>query len=97
MGLVLGSGRSPGGGHGSPLQYSCLENPEATQHVQRATTFSFVFTQDTLFSLPCGTQHNTIVLTNNTKNTHSNFFMAVDTNNCTSLEAEIYDDECLAV
>ena len=22
-----GSGRSPGGGHGSPLQYSCLENP----------------------------------------------------------------------
>ena len=30
MGLVLGLGRSPGGGHGSPLQYSCLENPEAT-------------------------------------------------------------------
>ena len=23
----LGSGRSPGGGHGNPLQYSCLENP----------------------------------------------------------------------
>ena len=22
-----GSGRSPGGGHGSPRQYSCLENP----------------------------------------------------------------------
>ena len=22
-----GSGRSPGGGHGSPLHYSCLENP----------------------------------------------------------------------
>ena len=22
-----GSGRSPGGGHGSPLQYSCLKNP----------------------------------------------------------------------
>ena len=22
-----GSGRSPGGGNGSPLQYSCLENP----------------------------------------------------------------------
>ena len=20
-------GRSPGGGHGNPLQYSCLENP----------------------------------------------------------------------
>ena len=33
-----GSGRSPGGGHGNPLQYSCLENPmdrgawEATVH-----------------------------------------------------------------
>ena len=26
-GSVLGSGRSPGGGHGNPLQYSCLENP----------------------------------------------------------------------
>ena len=25
-GLILGSGRSPGGGHGNPLQYSCLEN-----------------------------------------------------------------------
>ena len=25
--LILGSGRSPGGRHGSPLQYSCLENP----------------------------------------------------------------------
>ena len=27
MGLLPGSGRSPGGGHGNPLQYSCLENP----------------------------------------------------------------------
>ena len=27
MGLVPGSGRFPGGGHGNPLQYSCLENP----------------------------------------------------------------------
>ena len=26
-GLIPGSGRSPGGGHGYPLQYSCLENP----------------------------------------------------------------------
>ena len=24
---VLWSGRSPGGGHGNPLLYSCLENP----------------------------------------------------------------------
>ena len=26
MDLILGSGRSPGGGNGNPLQYSCLEN-----------------------------------------------------------------------
>ena len=24
---VVELGRSPGGGHGNPLQYSCLENP----------------------------------------------------------------------
>ena len=27
LGLIPGSGRSPGEGHGNPLQYSCLENP----------------------------------------------------------------------
>ena len=27
MGSIPGLGRSPGGGHGNPLQYSCLENP----------------------------------------------------------------------
>ena len=26
-GSIPGSGRSPGEGHGNPLQYSCLENP----------------------------------------------------------------------
>ena len=26
-GLIAGSGRYPGGGHGNPLQCSCLENP----------------------------------------------------------------------
>ena len=26
-GLILGSGRFPGGGHDNPLQYSCLEKP----------------------------------------------------------------------
>ena len=35
---ILGLGRFPGGGHGNPLQYSCLENPvdreawQATAH-----------------------------------------------------------------
>ena len=27
VGLISESGRSPGGGNGNPLQYSCLENP----------------------------------------------------------------------
>ena len=27
VGLIPGYGRSPGGGHSNPLQYSCLENP----------------------------------------------------------------------
>ena len=27
LGLIPGSGRSPGGGKGNPLQYSCLGNP----------------------------------------------------------------------
>ena len=27
MGLIPGSGKSPGGRHGNPLQYSSLENP----------------------------------------------------------------------
>ena len=31
-GLIPELGRSPGGGHGNPLQYSCLENP----HGQRS-------------------------------------------------------------
>ena len=32
LGSIHGLGRSPGGGHGNPLQYSCLENP----HGQRS-------------------------------------------------------------
>ena len=27
VGLTPGSGKSPGGGHGNPLWYSCLESP----------------------------------------------------------------------
>ena len=32
LGLIPGLGRCPGGGHGNPLQYSCLEYP----HGQRS-------------------------------------------------------------
>ena len=27
VGLIPGSGRSPAGGNGTPLQYACLKNP----------------------------------------------------------------------
>ena len=36
LGLIPGSGRSAGGRHGNPLQYSCLENP-TDRGVWRAT------------------------------------------------------------
>ena len=40
-GSILGWGRSSGGGHGNPLQYSCLENPMSREAwwatVQRVT------------------------------------------------------------
>ena len=47
LGSIPGLGRSPGGGHGNPLQYSCLENPHGQRslagyspwgHKQSATT-----------------------------------------------------------
>ena len=42
-GLIPGSGRFPGGGHGNPLQHSCLENPmdrEVWQDTGRGVTES---------------------------------------------------------
>ena len=38
---IPGGGRSPGEGHGSPLQYSCLENP-MDRRTWRATVHSRV-------------------------------------------------------
>ena len=35
VGSIPGSGRSPGGGHGNPPPYSCLENP--MDRAQQAT------------------------------------------------------------
>ena len=40
-GLIPGSGRFPGGGHGNPLQYSCLENP-MDRRAWRATVHGVV-------------------------------------------------------
>ena len=32
-GSIPGLGRSPGGGHGNPLQYSCLEHPHRQRNL----------------------------------------------------------------
>ena len=58
-GSILGSGRSPGGGHGNPLQYSCLENPmgkgawQATVHrVPKSQTRLKLLSMHVHISLP---------------------------------------------
>ena len=54
LGLIPGSGRSPGEGNGNPLQYSCLENPMdggawwatvhgVTKNRTRLSDFTFTF------------------------------------------------------
>ena len=39
LGSIPGLGRSPGGGHGSPLQYSCLENPSGQRSLAGCSPF----------------------------------------------------------
>ena len=49
LGLISGSGRSPGEGSGNPLQYSCLENPmdrRAWQPTVRGVTKSLTQPSD---------------------------------------------------
>ena len=47
VGSIPGSGRSPGGGHGNPLQYPCLENP-MDRGAWRATVHSVAKSQTQL-------------------------------------------------
>ena len=58
-GLIPGSGISPGGGKGNPLQYSCLENPMdrgawgATVHGPKeldVTEHTYNFTKDSILT-----------------------------------------------
>ena len=44
LGLIPGSGRSPGGGNGNPFQYSHLENP-MDRGVWQATVHRFTKNQ----------------------------------------------------
>ena len=46
-GSSSGSGRSPGGGNGNPLQYSCLENP-TDRGAQQATVHGVTQSQTRL-------------------------------------------------
>ena len=39
-GLIPGSGRTPGGGHGNPFQYSCLENPHRQRGLMGCSSWS---------------------------------------------------------
>ena len=50
-GLSRGSGRSPGGGQGNPLQYSCWENP-IDRRAWRATVHRFAKSQTRLSDQP---------------------------------------------
>ena len=59
LGLIPGSGRSPGEGNGNPLQYSCLENPHGQKrkagycpwdHKESATTERLILSLSPLIS-----------------------------------------------
>ena len=50
MGLIPGSGRSPGGGNGNSLQYSCLKNP-VDRGAWRTTVHRFTKNQTQLMRL----------------------------------------------
>ena len=77
-GFYLWSGRSPGGGHGNPLQYACLEHPmdrgawRATVHRviesqtgQKSLSDPWIHTAESLYSR---NGHNTVKQIFSTKN-----------------------------
>ena len=54
LGSIPGLGRSPGGGHGNPLQYSCLENPmdrAAWRAIAHGVTKSLTWLWDYSFTI----------------------------------------------
>ena len=46
LGLIPGLGICPGGGHGSPLQYSCLDNPVERGAIVHGVTKSWTRLSD---------------------------------------------------
>ena len=61
LGSIPGSGRSPGGGHGNPLQYSCLENLKNGGD-WRATIHEVTKSQMRLKQLDAGTGLSIVIL-----------------------------------
>jgi len=71
MSLIPESGRSPGGGHGKPFQYSCLENPMDREACWACIYAGTIETQSFLIPTQGKNQniflHNKILLYNETK------------------------------
>jgi len=77
MGSIPGSGRSPGGGNGSLLQYSCLENPmdggawwatvngitesDTTEATEYSTAHRYVPSLSNLPPIPATPSHPSVV------------------------------------
>ena len=53
LGSIPGLGRSPGGGHGNPLQYSCLENPHGWRSLAGCSPWVHKESDTTELSLYC--------------------------------------------
>ena len=65
LGSIPGSGRSPGEGNGSPLQYSCLENPMdlgAWQATIHGVAKTWTQLSDFTFTFPGGSDGKAICL-----------------------------------
>ena len=74
VGLIPGSGRSPGGGHCNPLRYSCLENPMDSGAWQ-ATIYRVVRSQTQLKQLSTHAHKGFHILSKlgTTQNSHPGF------------------------
>ena len=57
VGLIPGSGRSPGGGHSNPLQYSCLES-SMDRGAQRAIAHAVTRVRHDLTTKPWSQESN---------------------------------------
>ena len=73
MGSIPWSGRSPGGGHGDPLQYYCLETPVDTR-VWGATVHRVAKTQTQLKQLGVQAERNEMEVSSDEQKWRQLFF-----------------------